>query len=87
MPGKQEYSQDLKKMTLAEILNKWEKEHVETHPDIRHTPHLKNSKTEFFQSKGNTGRKSEQRLKERPSRDLSTWVSIPYAAIKLTHYY
>ena len=60
MPGKQDYSQDLKEMKLAEILNKWEREHVETHPDIRHRPHLKIIRQNFFY-KGNIGEKSRSR--------------------------
>jgi hypothetical protein len=45
-------------------------------------PHLQILNPEGFLSKGNTGIKNEQRLKERPSRDCPTWESIPYIDTK-----
>jgi hypothetical protein len=55
---------------------------------VRHSSRLRDRDTSFSK-KFNTelllsieiqGQRMEQRLKERPSRDCSTWGSIPYAA-------
>jgi hypothetical protein len=47
--------------------------------------HLKIFNPEFSLSKGNAGTKMEQKLKERPPRDLPTVPSIPSAVTKLRH--
>ena len=48
--------------------------------------HLKNFNPELFLSKENTGTKSRQRPKERPSRDCPTYGSIPSVDTSSQHY-